>query len=107
MKRQITKEQLNQLTKEEKIKLTNWCNEKDYSWYTTDGVYELGAPLLSIGQMFEFLDEYIEFLDEYEEEKTIITLVTRARVTCFGGMDFEDVELCDAIWQAVKETFKS
>ena len=110
MKQNITTEQLNELGEKGKKRLRKWwkplqgdyyvfnCNldsskPKDYA---SDIVHDCGAidtrhendddslPLLSIGEMIEFLG------DSYNQH--ISPLAWRG-----------DVELCDSLWEAVKE----
>jgi len=92
MKQQITIEQLNELPYLDKLKLKNWCilknpNKKEYD--------ELS---LSIGQMMEFLSNCASPFE--------ISLGGYGRYLWeikAGPYKFENKELCDAIWQAVKD----
>jgi len=79
MKQHITKVQLNELSGKGKVRLFKWITEKGYA----RNLDVEPNPLLSIGQMIEFLvdSDYI-MMDDF---------------------DFDDNELCDTLWQATKE----
>ncbi len=108
MKQHIDKSQLNELSEKGEEKLSDWYEEnnaagqivfrKDLSdFFVTD--YRDGMqffpkgciPLLSIGQMIEFLDS---------QELTVGPL----RDYADGSTEVE--ELCDELWQAVKEVLE-
>lgn len=114
MKQHITKDQLNELSEKERKALKSWYYPKKqlgdlvfYEYPITEpiknevvpfGVYAMQGdptPLLSIGQMIEFLgdDKYLDALgasvDQYDGSgKT-------------QGLDVEGI--CDSLWEAVKE----
>lgn len=95
MKQHITVEQLKELPLKSKQKLQTWwdINYKE----ETIILYEMQDgfdPILSIGQMIEFLDEHNEYEDWWED------------LFYPSGKDVlpkYDGELCDALWEAVKE----
>lgn len=110
MKQHIDKQQLEQLSSNGRTKLDQWAISKDYiEWtnqcndhecncaYTTD-------PLLSIGQMIEFLDEQdscneINIANDggrYSNEHYQWTVYS-----C--DSDTNKPELCDALWEACKQ----
>ncbi len=85
MKQHISLEQQNELSDQAYQKLLRWCLKREWKheeivWGRHDGECRGGANLseylLTIGQMIEFLE--------------------------FGRED----ELCDALWEAVKEKLK-
>lgn len=86
MKQHITEIQLSELTHDGLDKLHQFCNKHNY--YIQDNGYK--KPLLSIGQMIEFLGE-----DWY--------------LDIFTANDIGDVlkmyesQVCDALWKATKE----
>lgn len=119
MKQHITVKQLEELSKREKEKLRKWwvdhIQEGDL-YIDLDDVtmpemircceheleYESEMPLLSIGQMIEFLDERNDF-DEIIKDKDRWEFHTTMKPT---GKCFLDKELCDALWEAVKEVLE-
>ncbi len=106
MKQQATLEQLNELSEKGKEKLQKWWDKTEYTSYCehckNEGLYyedPKNEPLLSIGEMIEFLDENKYWL-------------TIERLNEGWGL-FEDPtgrydksELCDALWLAVKEVLE-
>jgi hypothetical protein len=93
MKQHITLSQLNVLSEEGKRRY--WAYSKNRGWRRPDSDYDLW----SIGQMIEFLDE---------KRKGKWFLHTQDRILYWGenneySYDYYDSELCDALWQAVKE----
>lgn len=132
MKQHITPEQLNELTDEQKEKLREWWNPQygdmtnhDLTW-GDDGDGKRGFweedkeietaftngyvpcyPLLSIGQMIEFLDSLdLEVciskphLTQYE---VAIYDKYTDKIQLNVDQGFYQGELCDALWEAVKE----
>ena len=108
MKQYITVEQLDELSEEGKEQLRKWWKPKQWDRKVSndfDGPFlvrrdmetraEVGyetkhwLPLLSIGQM-------IEFLDDHEALITIVTNPSR------GNKD----RLCDNLWENVKEVLE-
>ena len=119
MKQRITLEQLNELSKEDKIKLRHWWKPDDGDWFVinnenskwtslfyeekTDRVvysneyYEPKQnclPLLSIGQMIDFIEEKNELL---------------VRTDSYDVLDYKtlhwkvNVGLCNTLWEMVKK----
>lgn len=113
MKLHITKEQLSELGIDKnnypvRLKLDSWCMEKDYfiphvdadELYRVGGVLcRMGDPLLSIGQM-------IEFLVENDIKKTGVSLyfLDGQSSTC---SDINEFSLCDDLWDEVKEVLNA
>lgn len=102
MKQNITVEQLNELSKKQADKLLEWVNQKKY--YREDSReyggsnYDWTLPALNIGQMIEFLNE------NFKEE--ISMGQPNKQEWCFlskKGKHSNNKELCDALWQVVKE----
>ena len=122
MKQHITPKQLNELSEKGKERLRKWWKPKYadffYCFYQKKrflyGVFDLVSassmekindddfPLLSIGQMIEFLDwplvinSYVKITDRSEG-----WVVKKIKYTIN-----EDKELCDALWKAVKEVLE-
>ena len=123
MKQHITVEQLNELSEKGKEKLRKWWKPIVGDWFDDDGYMRIipddetkGAfvlnsfhtPLLSIGQMIEFLDEHL---------KTDWSICSGKNLLFFGRSDRNEIygkipqnrkgELCDALWKAVKEVLEN
>jgi hypothetical protein len=82
VKQNITVEQLNELSKEQKDKLFRWM-------YSVK--METPCIAMSIGQMIEFLEEH-DGIPLWERLKMIS-----------DSWKTRNEELCDALWEAVKE----
>ena len=128
MKQHITIDDLSQLNEIGKNRLRDWWNPEYGDWFAfrpygcrkvRERIYMdqmgydivdevLGAttidanalPLLSIGQMIEFLDEHIKgwsIIKPYSQEKD--------QRICLGYLNHlhKNDELCDALWSAVKD----
>lgn len=117
MKQHITVGQLNELSKEAKEKLREWWKPErldrvkddgiEGEYYLTDYSTEFDGwivedeetrhagwkkgmlPLLSIGQMIEFLDS-----EDMRWHSYVVDTNT-------GGLSYDD-ELCDALWEEVR-----
>lgn len=129
MKMRIDAEQLQELTDSQKIRLREWwkprtgdlCYRTETDWYAEH--YDYGiiidnivhdvpsgdfspwerlknvyTPLLSIGQMIELLQD--QFLR--------IVIGTDMQTIAFGesNTNIHSPELCDALWEAVKQILK-
>lgn len=123
MKQHITSEQLNELSERGKERLRDWwipqtgdtaMSEKTGNWNLVGG-YQLNKvtakrhfyPLLSIGQMIEFLLGHKD-----TRHKGDIDLHEEMMLNCVGGnkadifLAWNDQyyeEFCDALWEACKE----
>lgn len=127
MKQHITLKQLYEVNDSQRSVLRKWMIEREYPltfsersdnpnflWSGTVS-YE-GWPLLSIGQMIEFLDE-----ERTEERKNYwgVAKIDEEDIWYIGedGVDelsrasldgkFESRDLCDALWEALKEVLES
>lgn len=122
MKQNITNDQLNKLSEKGKERLRKWWFKEGIGKGKKDGTgYYVALPLLSIGQLIEFLDEHINT----STTKIIITTGLRKNewfpraekwAVGYGGNDemvkisrhnYFKNDLCDALWQAVKEILES
>ncbi len=95
MKQHITIEQLNELSKKGKRKFSSWCQKK----------FDLNkdeAKRLSIGEMIEFLSEQKVYSNDFKEQVKVNRLVCD-RTNSKIHIGWNDIELCDALWKAVKE----
>lgn len=100
MKQHITKEQFGELSEEGQVRLRAWVNECRWVSVPLGKVYldYYPMPLLSIGQMIEFLDEHRDELDQ-PWWKQFFTWD-------YGTVDGYDGEFCDALWEAVKQVLE-
>ena len=131
MKQNITAEQLNKLSEKGKEKLIQWWKpvfgDKFMNWagevfygeqhgsddesYTPDKIYYAGSeaegkekdlPLLSIGQMIEFLGLEVVCLENEGNYYSVKTL----KHLNYHTEPEEYPELCDALWEACKEVLE-
>lgn len=117
MKQYIAVEQLNGLSDSGKEKLREWWkfNQSMADWYfdgefvraVLDDVGKVravveGYPLLSIGQMIEFLVGVYGKRVDLDQYKDWNNPDADWRVEA-KHMTYMDKELCDALWQATKE----
>jgi hypothetical protein len=84
----------------EPLNNVGWINSTDWDGA---GGYELiqksdALPLLSIGQMLEFLHNILRFFDITDYGSGIRLKVK----TWNGGLEYKNFNLCDALWDAVK-----
>jgi len=120
MKQHITIEQLNELSEEGKEKLEAWFKEtygyeivKERALMAKDSCSLCGLPFytMSIGQMIEFLEhhglDWTLITNEAEEISDIIGQFVsdmNEKTNPFGlVVNRSKIELCDALWEAVKE----
>lgn len=92
MKQYITKTQSNELSKKGKTTLIKWHHDKSLMINPPNVV-----PLLSIGQMIEFIYQHATVIVESEE-----------RMSPWQGWDlnkgqYKELELVDALWEWVKD----
>ena len=120
MKQHITLEQLNELN--DKSELGIWCLRNEYfkhnvaypiSWTVisdtkTYETFTISPPLLSIGQMIEFLadgrdnDHMPEMTIKFTEFSSS-SLLDYGLLFKHGNMKKKNGELCDRLWEAVKK----
>ncbi len=95
MKQHITEKQFNELGNKGESTLFRWGKKRGLP----------SKPLLSMGQM-------LEFLDEKKKWKMFMSINHFTGSNCWGIMDglnqgrpvlYSSKELCDALWEAVKE----
>lgn len=121
MKQHITIEQLNELTDKGRERLREWWKPKTLGELFYDPEHGYVAwnpstpmkmriaeveplPILSIGQMIEFLGQKTIEIDAYEQRWDSWAVGVWER----DGMSIrhESSELCDALWEAVKEVLE-
>ena len=92
MKQHITPKQLNELSEKGYKKLVDWAEDRNRVKGEVGTVY----PLLSIGQMIEFLDgKFINFWRGQRKDWLIVIDDNHEVIV--------KKELCDCLWEAVKE----
>jgi len=113
MKQHITLEQINELSGKGKEVLEDW------TFNNIMMTKKAFIPLLSIGQMIEFLDESGEY-SLLKVHSEVLGLPNNWGVGLFDNFNLRDgwvgneyiikyqenVELCDALWEAVKEAWE-
>jgi hypothetical protein len=125
MKRRITIDQLNELSEEQKQRLSDWWSPNKGDWYYYPAINHIDVietslaidlnlirydhyPLLDIGQMIELLFD-CRITDKYFSHSLIVR-VSKYGSDIYGNeRNFEDGineskadELADALWKAVK-----
>lgn len=112
MKQHITPKQFDELGEKGKEKYCEWY-QKVYAPFADDRVYiyedengasEYTAPPLSIGQMIEFLGD--EMVIEKEDGESWKVTVDYDFWEKWGINWHLSEELCDALWEAVKEVLE-
>lgn len=110
MKQEITNEQFNELSDADKTRLWMYLEGKQYAYRTEEGWrfekddmgYE--TPYLDIGQLIELLNDiigvFIMCTDEPHPE-ALYWMVVLADMNK-KAKKFEAIELCDALWDAIK-----
>jgi hypothetical protein len=103
MKQNITIEQLRQLSKKGKEKLRQWSKNKVLLY-----CYPENLPYLSIGQMIEFLNDYkcidIRYDNKHSSSATICYQDKDIATPFYWERVISVPNLCDALWEAVKES---
>lgn len=126
MKHRITPEQLSELTIEQQQKLRDWWKPErgdmmidklsreipvSASWKELNRIHSFAEPgyvnkfdeclpLLSIGQMIELLDNENKDIS-FNQDCTIPVCQL-----CVDGKDYRAKELCDALFEAIKEVLQ-
>ena len=127
MKQNITIKQLNELSEKGKEKLGKWWKPKEGDifvyfvgpkdekifgpYYYGDPTFEDSSfpkfPLLSIGQMIEFLrDNDKDLKMSYGRTPTNMGVYGIGWRVKSKGFDQTHEHLCDSLWEAVKETLE-
>ena len=123
MKQHITKEQLQELSPEQMKAFSEWwwSTLDDMSkWVEKDASKELGtviapdASWMTIGQMIEFLIEHGYQTNDYYIDDSFSSVITfghrmESKETIeIGWTNYcsKSEELCDALWEAVKEVLQ-
>lgn len=112
MKQHITTKQLDELSEKGKKRLSKQLPKyknpgglpKKGLILTVSGYHQIGElPLLSIGQMIEFLREHVSFAIYMD-----LLVISKNEHISKPGKEWHIayVELCDALWEAVKEVLE-
>ena len=99
MKQHITVEQLNELSKKGQKRYVQWCIEKGYEHNSRCAEFSPQPDLLSIGQMIEFLREDWHILLQVGAQVSYRNKRNEPRRK-------HRPELCDALWEALKEVLE-
>jgi hypothetical protein len=118
MKQNIAIEQLKELNKNQLKKLYKFNNrcpfltkiayEGEYNFKPTQQDYIEACYRINIGKMIEILvdnvpkNNYIDDSIDIECDRVINTVLVEYRKGDYSFGTFEDKELCDALWKAVK-----
>jgi hypothetical protein len=131
MKQHITTKDIGELSAFGREKLRKWCafsenkhlqvqciNPESAMFLSNNGYLFKGEerempfldfvkalPLLSIGQMIEFLNEKTRENWSIKFHNNLVDL--DYPIYKFGPDDYEDSSLCDALWEAVKEVLET
>ena len=97
MKQYITEKQLNELSDIDRDKLFYWYRNIDSCDYNRVN------PLLSIGQMIEFLTENQFDVPIFKIERIPEEYCVEYSKNYEDFCSYIETELCDALWEAVKE----
>lgn len=129
MKEHIDLSQLNELSEKGKERLREWWekhleygtffawknNKRQKNWYVElwyeGSEFEMPNkwnnfyPLLSIGQLIEFLENKNELsiVTEPGEDLERNPVVIKKILFAYKSCDISKIELCDALWEAVKD----
>jgi len=101
MKQYIKVQQFYELSDRAKITLDIWCEDKKYP-----------ASGLSIGQMIEFLDDYMKTHRwkegiEIDKGEDYWHIYAPCKEYKYIKSRYESEVLCDALWEAVKEVLEA
>lgn len=118
MKKNITVEQLKELNKDQLKKLHEFNNrnpfltkivfEGEYNFKSTQQDYIEACQRINIGKMIEILinnvpkNNYIEDSIDMEYDRVTKTSLVEYRKSNSTFNTFENKELCNALWEAVK-----
>ena len=113
MKQHITPVQLEELSEKSAERLRDWQISKQYAFEVWDSVEKKRkkgkVTFLSIGQMIEFLDDKLSAM---RNEVYYTKREGNGPWSVLGNFSSEQQknvqpELCDALWEAVKEVLKT
>ena len=107
MKQHITVEQIKELSNEDYNKLNKYRKEHLFIHHG-ERVEDALARYFNIGKMIEILHkkdgtrfDFLEYMSGIEEFEVKIAVFIEDKG--WAGKYFSDKELCDALWEAVKE----
>lgn len=124
MRQHISVEQLNELSDKGKEKLREWYKKYKHEIIPGSSTTDIGQgtyfdPLLSIGQMIEFLEDQQLTVENMEQYKNIYWTVYLSNKYADDSVTwknekgeevftkiFTSAELVDALWEAVKQVLE-
>jgi hypothetical protein len=114
MKQWITETQFNELTQDQKNIWKKWCRVHHYTYHETYGPFTEDTNITKDSLAnFPSIGEMIEFLSEQEvSSRNLNDKIPANRLICDSKgnkvvLAWSDIELCDSLWEAVKEFLKS
>jgi len=110
MKQHISEDQLNELSEDGKLKLSQWLQDKKYVSYSINEWgpgQEVKRNMPNIGQLIEFLEESGWFNIDGSYQYHIHVDYDGWHVRKEGSdACYAEGELCDSLWQAVKKVLE-
>lgn len=107
MKQKITTKQISELSFAGENNLHNWAYRHGYRKRIVEkGTFSFCLPLLTIGQMIEFMDDQGNFGYSKQFVGSGNTLYWVIREKNKKENKFKSVELCDTLWKAVKQVLE-
>ena len=116
MKQNITIDQLKELNSDEKVCSLNtlmnheWdLSEEEFKEYNWNKILKDTSEYCTIGRMIEVIANnipripYIEDSIDIEIDRVVNTCFVGYRIADCEFVEYDDVELCDALWKVVKE----
>lgn len=103
MKQHMAEKDWVELSKEQKVKLGEWCS--NHVAMVFSGTKIGSGYLLSIGQMIEFLEPYLS--DIATSHGVANDEVKGWRIFILQGKTHRGDELCDVLWEAVREVLNA
>ncbi len=109
MKQHITKAQYNKLSEKAKDRLRKWCFKtypEGFLSFPLDS--NCTNPLLSIGEMIDFLGKYYEDVEISYVPQRGISKNIKSNISLWVKktddiINYYNLELCDSLWKAVKQ----
>jgi len=106
MKQHITFKQWNELTLSQQSKWVSFAMKNPDNFLKPKFYHKRNTGMPNIGQMVEFLDEKTNYLQiDYGTPQVGFDPQVHWRV-CFQNSQYNFEELCDALWEAVKEVLE-
>lgn len=110
MKQHISDKEIDELSPGSLKKIQTWCQKKIKSGEASDDTQRIvwkGVLFLTIGEMIEFLDEHGNFGMSRVETQDPLVDVWELDSNDEWIIEAQNKELCDALWEAVKEMLEN